>query len=208
MKANEAYNAIKKIILKTDPADSYVFSENYFSETLNMSRTPVRAALQRLQFEGLITIIPHQGIVVREVTYEEAWQLFDLRAVIENYLIHKAVGRLNEDDFNELEKMIQDQQQAIEEKDYDAYLDLDEEFHIYMYHHYKNDEMIDIVRRYKARTYRIHYKSISAPGRAERSLKMHRQMIQLLREGKTQEMIEVLEMHRAELEKNPKRSHS
>lgn len=204
MKSDAAYETIKKIILRTDPADSYAFSENYFSETLHMSRTPVRAALQRLQFEELITIIPHQGIIVRDVSYEEAWQLFDLRAVVESFLIHKAVGRLLDSDFTELEKMIQEQQAAVDRKDFEGFLDLDEQFHIFMYRHYNNPEMIKIIKNFRARTYRIHYRSICTPGQAEKSLASHRKMVQLLKEGKTQDALAVLKNHRAQIEKKLK----
>ena len=82
MKSQEAYDAIREIIIKADPNEGVPYSENYFAETLGMSRTPIRSALQQLQYDGLISIIPHQGIVIRTISYEEAWQLFDFRGLV------------------------------------------------------------------------------------------------------------------------------
>ena len=201
MKTQDAYEAIKSIIVRTDPRDAYAFSETYFSETLNMSRTPVRAALQRLQYEDLITIIPHQGIVVREISYEEARQLFDFRALVEGYLIRKSIDKLGEEDFDEMMRMIQKMDIAARDKDYDSFLELDEQFHLYMYRYYDNPPMKDVVRRYKARMYRVRYKCVMMPGRIESSVVQHRRMVELLREGKTEETIHVLEEHQTQLER-------
>ena len=194
-KVNEAYEAIKAIILRTDPREPYAFSEGYFSETLHMSRTPVRSALQRLQFEDLITIIPHQGIVIRDVSYEEARQLFDFRRLVENYLIQQSVNLLNDLDFDRLQSMIEQQKEIASRLDFDAFLKADEEFHLFIYHHYDNPGMKQVIVRYKDKMYRSRYKSVSIPGRVEFSIAQHQSMLDLLHAKRADETIRLLEEH-------------
>ena len=171
MKSQEAYDAIREIIIKADPNEGVPYSENYFAETLGMSRTPIRSALQQLQYDGLISIIPHQGIVIRTISYEEAWQLFDFRGLVEKYLFERSVDRLTEEDLNALDRMVDEQEKMLANGDYAAYLDNDTEFHFFIYRHYDNPPMKKVVRNYKDRLYRSRLRAMSQAGRAEKSMK-------------------------------------
>ena len=200
MKSQEAYAAIRDIIIKADPNESVPYSENYFAEVLGMSRTPIRAALQQLQYDGLINIIPHQGIVIRGISYEEAWQLFDLRKLVETYLFERSAGKLTADELDVLDKMIRAQEEMLDRGDYEAFIDDDLDFHFFMYRHYDNPQMKKIVMNYKDRLYRSRLRSLSQEKRAEKSIRDHYQMVQLLREEKQDEAFRVFKNHIITLE--------
>ena len=200
MKSQEAYAAIRDIIIKADPNESVPYSENYFAEVLGMSRTPIRAALQQLQYDGLINIIPHQGIVIRGISYEEAWQLFDLRKLVETYLFERSAGKLTTDELDVLDKMIRTQKEMLDRGDYEAFIDDDLDFHFFMYRHYDNPQMKKIVMNYKDRLYRSRLRSLSQEKRAEKSIRDHYQMVQLLREKKQDEAFRVFKNHIITLE--------
>src|SRR5687768_4293810 len=52
-------------------------------ESMQVSRTTVREALRRLEGERLITIVPNRGPSVSEITWDEARQIYDVRALLE-----------------------------------------------------------------------------------------------------------------------------
>ncbi len=52
-------------------------------QSLGISRTVLREALQHLQAEGLITIIPHKGPVVATISADDARALYEVRGVLE-----------------------------------------------------------------------------------------------------------------------------
>src|SRR5438067_11001844 len=59
-----------------------------------MSKTPVKAALERLESEGFITVSPQQGIVVRELSVREIADQYEIRAVLESYVLRTVAGKL------------------------------------------------------------------------------------------------------------------
>ena len=62
-----------------------------------MSKTPVKAALERLEAEGFISVSPQQGIVVRELSVREIADLYEIRAALESYTLRAVAGRLTAD---------------------------------------------------------------------------------------------------------------
>src|SRR5262249_5818701 len=82
-----AYAEIKRRILSGDPASGRFLSERQLSLQLGMSKTPVRAALERLEQEGIVTISPQQGIVVRDLSIHEIADQYEIRAALETYVL-------------------------------------------------------------------------------------------------------------------------
>ena len=62
-----AYDMIRKKIVSLELAPGEVIDESGLREELNLGRTPIREALQRLSLEQLVTIIPRRGMFVTEI---------------------------------------------------------------------------------------------------------------------------------------------
>ena len=67
-----------------------------------VSTMPVREALRDLESEGLVTIYPHRGAVVTELTAEEMEDIYDIRATLEAMATRLAVPRMTESICEEL----------------------------------------------------------------------------------------------------------
>lgn len=82
-----AYDTIKeKIVTCAFPPGSFLSEERLTSE-LNISRTPIREALIRLQQEGLVEIKPKIGIMVTPVTLKDINMVFEVRMMFEPYIL-------------------------------------------------------------------------------------------------------------------------
>src|SRR4051794_4236895 len=79
---DEAYEKIKGRLLEGDYAPGSFLSERQLAENLGMSKTPVKAALERLESEGFIAVSPQQGIVVRELSVREIADQYEIRAAL------------------------------------------------------------------------------------------------------------------------------
>ncbi|WP_274651270.1 GntR family transcriptional regulator [Paenibacillus humicola] len=84
------------------PGDRIV--ETKLAKELGISQTPVREAINRLAGEGIITILPNKGAVVRNLTARDIFEIYSIRAVIEGLAIRLATLRADAADISELER--------------------------------------------------------------------------------------------------------
>ena len=81
----QAYRAIRDAIVSKTIRRDQIYSEKWFADNFRISRTPVREALLQLRSEGLIDVIPNRGVIVRNLTMEDAENIFEMRSAIEGY---------------------------------------------------------------------------------------------------------------------------
>lgn len=88
-----AYSSIKRMILagQLGPGRKLVHEE--MAEALNVSRTPVREALERLYQEGFVTRLPRRGFYVAGITRDEAMNLYGAREALEIYALSSTLER-------------------------------------------------------------------------------------------------------------------
>ncbi len=76
-------DAVRQAIVDGQLQPGQRLPERELTERMGVSRTLVREALRQLESEGLITVIPNRGAIVRELTPVEVQDLYDIRAVLE-----------------------------------------------------------------------------------------------------------------------------
>src|SRR2546428_12544792 len=76
------------------------------SQGLGVSRGPIREAISRLAAEGLVTVRPRRGAVVRLLSKEEFLELYQVREALEMMAVRLAVPRLGEQDLATLRGLI------------------------------------------------------------------------------------------------------
>ena len=81
----QAYEAIRTSVLQRELERDLIYSEQWFADRYQISRTPVREALLQLRDEGLIEVVPNRGVIVKPLTLEDAVDIYHMRAAIEGY---------------------------------------------------------------------------------------------------------------------------
>ena len=95
--SDSAYNILLSRIISCQYPPGCLLNEERLVSDLGISRTPIRAALIRLQQEHLVQIISKKGILVTEITPDGIRDLFNLRDLIEPYAIRKFAGNFRKD---------------------------------------------------------------------------------------------------------------
>jgi len=76
----KVYAELEEMIATLQFEPGQVLSESELSKMLQVSRTPIGEALQRLAREGLVNILPRRGIVVTEINIADQLKLLELEA--------------------------------------------------------------------------------------------------------------------------------
>jgi DNA-binding GntR family transcriptional regulator len=137
-----AYAEIKKRILSGEFAQGRFLSERKFAAQLEMSQTPVRAALEKLQIEGLVTISPQQGTVVCEISVHDIADQFEIREALEVFVVRQLAGQLAADQVGQLRENLDRQGQTIRTGDVPGNVELDSAFHLLLCQFHGNREII------------------------------------------------------------------
>jgi DNA-binding GntR family transcriptional regulator len=152
---DHAYAEIKQRILRGDfPASTFV-SERQLASQLDMSKTPVRAALERLALEGFVTISPQQGIIIRDLTVHDIADQYEIRAALETYVVRSVAGRLTTSQMEEVRINLDAQEANCASRDVQQCVALDAEFHNLFCQFLGNQEILRVMNQLREKIHRV-----------------------------------------------------
>ncbi len=161
-----------------------------------MSKTPVKAALERLAQEGFINVSPQQGIVVRDLTFEEIADLYQIRLALEGFVLRTIAGTMTPGQTEQIEANLKLQESNERLGDNIRAAELDAEFHLLFSKFLANQEivrvmgqLIDKMHRVIGRVFRAH------PTRALSSLAEHAEIAQAVITGEGEKAAKLLDKH-------------
>jgi len=102
--ADIAHSKLEELIVTLELEPGSMWSEVTLSERIGIGRTPVREAVQRLAWEGLVTIIRRHGIKVSEIDVHEQMLVVEMRRELERLVATRAARRATVDERRHLSK--------------------------------------------------------------------------------------------------------
>lgn len=103
-----AYDALIGLIRRGECQPGHRLREEDIGERLQLSRTPVREALRRLEAEGIVEHRPRIGATVRQLSHNEVVELYEMRVVLERTAAELAARHGTEAEFETLDDLNQD----------------------------------------------------------------------------------------------------
>lgn len=128
--SRRAYDEIRQAIRDESLERDRRYSENELAVSLGISRTPVREALLELSRQGLVEIFPQRGFRLRELSREEFSEIFDLRRVLESFVVERLAKKATGEQVGRLSELLVEQSKVVD--DPATFLAIDEEFHLLM----------------------------------------------------------------------------
>ncbi len=95
----QAYQTIRTKILNCEYAPNSYLNEEQLCKEINVSRTPIRDALSRLEQENLIKILPKKGVVVAPLNINEINMIYETRILLEPYILATYGNRIDDNQF-------------------------------------------------------------------------------------------------------------
>jgi DNA-binding GntR family transcriptional regulator len=155
--ADAAYAALKEKILKLYFLPGQYLNEGALCELLNVGRTPVHTALQRLQHEGLVEVMPRKGIIVQPGSIPEILKILESRMTIEADLARNAASRATPKEAEALRKLARVKISVDTPSQLDNFVEADRAFHSRFADLAGNQVMSDIARKLHDRSIRYWY---------------------------------------------------
>lgn len=125
---DRAYLALEERIVTLALSPGEVLSESALSKLLDIGRTPVREALQRLAREGLVTVLPRRGILVSEFNVSSQLRMLEVRREIERLMASAAAVRASAPERARVARVAGGMREAVVRDDDIAFMRLDQEF--------------------------------------------------------------------------------
>ncbi len=132
----EIYEQLRERICLLQYAPGAVLSENALAAEFGVSRTPVRSALRRLEFEGLVTSMASVGTIVASVDLKFLKEVYALRMKLAELVGDLARSRVPNGMVTHLQELLRECQGMTDNYDPEAIARLYNEFH---------DEMLNII---------------------------------------------------------------
>jgi len=179
---NLAYDRLKDMIVRGEASHDKPIVERTISKKLNMSRTPIKHALSRLQQEGLIRIVPRHGVFPVVITYAEYQHILEIREVLEGLAARLAVDNFSNAGLRDLRSVflnLGDLRDA-SKVDHKKFALANVAFHRKILETSNNPKLIETVSGLYDHLSLVRLKTIELTGRRNRSVDEHDQIMKAL----------------------------
>jgi DNA-binding GntR family transcriptional regulator len=167
----QAYDRIKKAILSKELKPGEKISQNDWVERLKISRTPVRDALKRLEYEQLIIRDTERQWHVYTLTLKDVHQLYEVRESVEGHLAFLAAENFTDAWAREISGVIANMEKNKAEVNHDAFDTDNRLFHKIINDAAGNSYLIAIVNQVNDRLHRLRPHGVHIEGRIEQAYK-------------------------------------
>ncbi|HEY7386517.1 MAG TPA: FCD domain-containing protein [Beijerinckiaceae bacterium] len=120
---------LERMILGGELKAGERLNEQVLASRLGVSRGPVREATRALERAGLVTVVPNQGVFVRQIGFDEAIEIYDVRAVVFGFACERLARAISAEQQAELADLVAQMGEAIERGDSPTYYRLNLSFH-------------------------------------------------------------------------------
>lgn len=188
-------DALEELVFSCTFQDGDRLDEIKLSKQFDVSRTPIREALQRLVNSGLAEQFPRRGVFVRQPGPVELMEMFETMAEVEAVCGRLAAMRISDAAIADLEAANQRCQKAIDQNDADLYYRENERFHHIIYAQSGNAFLEGEVLRLHKRLKPYRRIQLRLRGRMAQSMDEHIQVVDALKAGNTTLVAQVLRDH-------------
>jgi DNA-binding GntR family transcriptional regulator len=191
--SDHVYDMLCNAIVEGELLPGQRLREAETAEILGVSRTPVREAFAKLGQQNLVEKGLNGAYYVATWDRQTLWEVATLRAAWEGLAFNLASQNFAAEDFDYLQTVISNVDEAIQHQDYEQLIALDIRFHSYVWsraHHKLLEEMLEHMRpqvRY--------FMYLARPVDGQYTPESHRKLVEVLRGGDSDRAMSVIHEH-------------
>lgn len=174
----QAYERLKDMILQGEFLPDAIYSETKVSQSLGISRTPARDAIQRLAQEGYLDVLPSKGFRLHKMTARDLLETYQIRCALEGFCVVQLARDFETPRAREtlahLEVLLRRQQEVLEDSHaIEEFAKYDQEFHETIVYYLQNAAISETFDNFHYQMSRQIALSLGQEGRMEETLREH-----------------------------------
>jgi DNA-binding GntR family transcriptional regulator len=193
---DQTYDIIKNMIILREIEPGKKINEEHIAKEIQVSRTPIREALCRLENEGIVKIIPRRGAFVSDLTETTVREILLTREVLEGLVVRLAVENMDAKLLEKLRKAIEKVSNIPEdERDLINYTRSEVDFHALLLSASNNQMLKNMMKIINAHLQIIRLRTVVIPERAQKTVKEHEQILKAIEKGDADSAEELMRKH-------------
>jgi DNA-binding GntR family transcriptional regulator len=189
------FEHLKQAIIRGEVAPGDRLVESRLADALDISRTPVREAIHKLEREGLLRKLPKGGFTVMNLSREDIEETFGIRCVLESYAARLAAQNYTKEELSTLEDKIREFQQLLDKGQLEELPRINTEFHSLFYALSRSPRLIKMINDLRDQIYRFRKILLKKDKWAEVSNQDHRKMLDAMRQRDVNRVERVVKQH-------------
>jgi DNA-binding GntR family transcriptional regulator len=170
--------------------------QDRIAEELEVSRTPVREAMRRLESEGFVEVRPHYGAFIAKVSRQDIREVYEIRRVLEAEVVRQVTPLMPESVLDELDRSLTETQAQFEAGDSAKHFESDVYFHETIANFIENRLLKEVIDGLTNRVSVVRRFAELQPGpHLVESFKEHRALLQAIRQRDPEEAAELMRVH-------------
>jgi phosphonate utilization transcriptional regulator len=158
-------------------------TEASVAELLGVSRGPIREAFRALQETGLVRFEKNRGVYVRQISIDEADQIYEVRAALDAFAARKLAGSASPAQVRALRALLARMDRAAAESDVETYSELNVAFHDKLVSFAGNSKLLATYRRLVNELALFRRTTLARAGTLPTSTREHRAIVDAIAAG-------------------------
>ncbi len=190
-----AYLHLKDMIFEYKLVPGQKLLSQDLGDRIGVSRTPVKNALNVLEREGFVRLIPNRGFYMVELSRREAEELFEVREALETMALRRAIRHFTEESFGELTHRKECYEAAVEQQLTRTRFFLDRDFHLQIAIMGKNETLVRHMQQIMELSFLKHRVEGLNPKRGYTVRQEHEDIWRAILERDVEEGVRAVEFH-------------
>lgn len=189
------YEILKDAIISGDILPGEHIVESAYAKRYNISRTPIREALRKLEQDGLVEYRARKGVIVRSLEEEDIREIYVIRQALEDLALQYAVKNVTEEDIQTLYAILDETATFIRVGDIGSASKNSRQIHVYIYRLSGLSRLQTLIGSLNEYMDRFSFMTLSDHDRQAQSAKEHRAMVDALKERDMEKLISISHDH-------------
>ena len=186
-----AYEKLEELVVTLRLKPGSVQSEAALVQKTGFGRTPVREALQRLEREGLVEILPRKGVRITEIDIKRQFLLLELSRVLMTLLARTSATRATAEQRQQFAELAREYDQVVNNKDLMAYVRLDTALNDLVCDASHNEHTCRAMKLLLGLNRRVGYIHLKSHGDLQTWARIRAEYARAIEQGDTQAAVEI-----------------